>query len=75
MDIVLLVLFCCCIGFIAGYGVREVISLRRRLQERKMREAHERLISRPVLEKRTHRARKPVIDVTPVVKPVVRSDC
>ena len=44
MDIVLLALFCCCIGFIAGYGVREVISLRRRRQERKMREAHKRLM-------------------------------
>ena len=44
LDQTLLLFFCCCVAFIAGYGVREVISQRRRREERKMREAHERLV-------------------------------
>jgi hypothetical protein len=38
MDTALLLLFCCCVGFIAGYGVREVIFQRQRREARKMRE-------------------------------------
>jgi hypothetical protein len=44
LDQTLLLFFCCSVAFIAGYGVREVISARRRREERKMREAHERLM-------------------------------
>jgi len=40
----LLLFVYCCVAFIAGYGVREVISQRRRREARKMREAHERLM-------------------------------
>jgi hypothetical protein len=40
MDLILVL----CVGFIAGYGVRDVISQRRRREERKKREAHERLV-------------------------------
>jgi len=35
MDLVPLILFCCGIGFMAGYGVRAMISLRRRREERR----------------------------------------
>jgi hypothetical protein len=39
-----LVFFCCCVGFVFGYGVRAMISLRHRREVRRMREAHERLM-------------------------------
>jgi hypothetical protein len=32
--------FCGCVGFISGYGVRAMISLRHRRELLKMREAH-----------------------------------
>jgi hypothetical protein len=44
MDQELLLFFCCCVAFMSGYGVRAMISLRRRRQVRKIREAHERLM-------------------------------
>jgi hypothetical protein len=34
---------CVYIGFLAGYGVRELISRRRRHEERRLRRAHEQL--------------------------------
>ena len=44
MDEILLLLFCCVIAFVSGYGVRALISLRRRREVRKIREARERLM-------------------------------
>jgi hypothetical protein len=44
LDQTLLLFFCCCVAFIAGYGVREVISQRRRREERRIRETHEQLM-------------------------------
>jgi hypothetical protein len=35
MDRPIFLLFCFCIGFLSGYGVRAMISLRRRREERK----------------------------------------
>jgi hypothetical protein len=35
MDRPIFLLFCFCIGFLSGYGVRAVISLRRRREERR----------------------------------------
>jgi len=43
MDQALLLFFCCCVAFMSGYGVRSMISLRRRREVRKMREARARL--------------------------------
>ena len=44
MEQALLLLFCCFFGFVFGYLVREVISLRRRREVRKIREARELLM-------------------------------
>jgi hypothetical protein len=44
MDQELLLFFCCCVAFMSGYGVRAMISLRRRRLVRKIREAHVRLM-------------------------------
>ena len=44
MDQALLLLFCCGFGFVSGYAVRAIISLRHRREERKIREARERLM-------------------------------
>jgi hypothetical protein len=39
-----LLFFCVCVGFMSGYGVREMISQRRRREVRKVREEAERLL-------------------------------
>jgi hypothetical protein len=39
-----LLFFCVCVGFMSGYGVREMISQRRRREVRKIREEAERLL-------------------------------
>jgi hypothetical protein len=39
-----LLFFCGCVGFMSGYGVREMISQRRRREVRKIREEAERLL-------------------------------
>jgi hypothetical protein len=44
MDPALLLFFCCCVAFMSGYGVRSMISLRRRREVRKIREAQARLM-------------------------------
>ena len=43
-DETLLVLFGCCAAFMSGYGVRAMISLRRRREARRIRDARERLL-------------------------------
>jgi hypothetical protein len=43
MDQTFLLFFCGCVGFMSGYGVRAMISQRRRREERQIREAAERL--------------------------------
>jgi hypothetical protein len=40
----LLLFFCCCVAFIWGCGVHEIISLRRRREVRRIREASARLM-------------------------------
>jgi hypothetical protein len=44
MDQTFLLFFCGCVGFMSGYGVREMISQRRRREVRKIREEAERLL-------------------------------
>ena len=44
MEQTLLLIFCCWVGFMSGYGVRSMISLRRRREVRKIREARARLM-------------------------------
>jgi hypothetical protein len=44
MDQTLLLFFCGWVGFMSGYGVRSMISLRRRREVRKIREARARLM-------------------------------
>jgi hypothetical protein len=44
MEQTLLLFLCCCVGFMSGYGVRGMISLRRRREARKISEARERLM-------------------------------
>jgi hypothetical protein len=44
MEQTFLLFLCCCVGFMSGYGVRAMISLRRRREARKISEARERLI-------------------------------
>ena len=43
MEQTLLLFLCCCVGFMSGYGMRAMISLRHRREARKISEAHERL--------------------------------
>jgi hypothetical protein len=59
MEQTLLFLFFCCAGFVSGYGVREMISLRRRREARKMREARERLMQLGDTYSRLTRLRRP----------------
>jgi len=42
--LLLFCLFCCSVAFFSGYGVRAMISLRRRREVRRIREARERLL-------------------------------
>ena len=44
MDQAPLLLLCCGVGFLSGYGVRAIISLRHRREERRMLEARERFM-------------------------------
>ncbi|WP_325633644.1 hypothetical protein [Bradyrhizobium sp.] len=44
MEQTLLLFLCCCVGFMSGYGIRAMISLRHRREARKMSEARERLM-------------------------------
>jgi hypothetical protein len=44
MEQTLLLFLCCCVGFMSGYGVRAMISLRRRREARKISEARAHLI-------------------------------
>jgi hypothetical protein len=44
MEQTFLLFFCCCVGFMSGYGMRAMISLRHRREARKISEARERLM-------------------------------
>ena len=44
MEQTFLLFLCCCIGFVSGYGVRAMISMRRRREARKISEARARLM-------------------------------
>ena len=44
MEQTLLLFLCCCVGFMSGYGMRAMISLRHRREARKISEARERLM-------------------------------
>jgi hypothetical protein len=44
MEQTFLLFLCCCVGFMLGYGVRAMISVRRRREVRKMSEARARLM-------------------------------
>ena len=44
VDQALLLFFCSSVAFMSGYGVRELISLRRRRQARRIRDARDRLL-------------------------------
>src|SRR5262249_59767013 len=49
MDQEFLLFFCCCVAFIAGYGVREVISRRRGHEERRLGEEQMNFDMRPLV--------------------------
>jgi hypothetical protein len=44
MEQTFLLFLCCCVGFMSGYGMRAVISLRRRREARKISEARAHLM-------------------------------
>jgi hypothetical protein len=44
MEQTFLLFLCCCVGFMSGYGMRAMISLRRRRETRKISEARARLM-------------------------------
>jgi len=44
MEQTFLLFLCCCVGFTSGYGVRAMISLRRRREARKISEARAHLM-------------------------------
>jgi hypothetical protein len=44
MEQTFLLFLCCCVGFVSGYGVRAMISVRRRREVRKISEARARLM-------------------------------
>ena len=44
MEQTFLLFLCCCVGFMSGYGMRAMISLRHRREARKISEARERLM-------------------------------
>jgi hypothetical protein len=50
-DQALLLLFCCFVAFVSGYGARAMVSRRRRREALKAREMHERMMQAKASQK------------------------
>jgi hypothetical protein len=63
-----LLFFCVCVGFMSGYGLREVISQRRRQEVRKKRYEAERLLEM----RANHRTQSDILGAEPAKLPMAK---